>query len=204
MYITLQDLAPPDVYATLIQVVIPRPIAWVLSDGGSAGYNLAPYSFFNVVSTDPPMIFISAGRKRDGSPKDTPRNIEEHGNFVVHIVHRELAEAMVETSRTLPHGQSELERLDLALAEFEGFPLPRLARCRLALACELYEIHEVGPLPQALVFGKVRSIYVEDRMWEKDARNRLKIHADRIDPIGRLGGEEYVFFGELIRIPRPR
>jgi flavin reductase (DIM6/NTAB) family NADH-FMN oxidoreductase RutF len=204
MYIELEGLSPNRIYATMTQAVIPRPIAWVLSDNGDGGYNLAPYSYFNAVSSEPPLVFISLGRKPDGSFKDSRINIEERRHFVVHIVHRDLTEPMVETSRTLPHGESEVDLIGLRLTEFEGFPLPRLEECRIALACELYEIKELGPAPQSLVFGKVRSIFVDDRVASKDAKDRLKIRAEAVDPIGRLGASEYVTFGEILSIPRPK
>jgi len=204
MYIKLAELSIPEIYQTMTQVIIPRPVAWVLSDNGSGGYNLAPYSYFNAVSSDPPLIFISAGRKPGGSFKDTRVNIEERKYFVVHIAHRELAEPMTETSRTLPHGESELERVNLEVTDFEGFPLPRLADCRVALACQLHEIKEVGSVPQSIIFGEIRAVYVDDRMVGEDAKGRRKIHADRIDPIGRLGASEYVTFGKILNIPRPK
>jgi flavin reductase (DIM6/NTAB) family NADH-FMN oxidoreductase RutF len=204
MYISLDQLSPDKVYFTMTQVVIPRPVAWVLTDNGNHTFNLAPYSYFNAICSEPPLILISAGKKPDGSLKDTRLNIEERKHFVVHIVHRELAEPMTLTSRTLPHGESELDWVNLKLAEFTGFSLPRLADCRIAMACELYEIKEVGSLPQSLIFGKVKSVYLDDSVWEEDAHGRLRIHADRVDPIGRLGGSEYVTFGRIISIPRPK
>lgn len=204
MYIDLEGLSPNRIYLTMTQTVIPRPVAWVLSDSGNGGYNLAPYSYFNAVSSDPPLVFISIGKKPDGSYKDTRVNIEERSHFVIHIAHRGLAESMTETSRTLPHGESELERIGLSVTEFEGFPLPRLNDCRVALACELYEIQELGTTPQSLVFGTVRSIYVEDEAVGTDDKGRLKVYADRVDPIGRLGASEYVTFGEILSIPRPK
>ncbi len=204
MYIDLKGLSPNRIYLTMTQTVIPRPVAWVLSDNGDGGYNLAPYSYFNAVSSDPPLVFISIGKKPDGSYKDTRVNIEERSHFVIHIAHRGLAESMTETSRTLPHGESELERIGLSVTEFEGFPLPRLKDCRVALACELYEIQELGSTPQSLVFGKVRSIYVADEVVSTDDKGRLKVYADKVDPIGRLGASEYVTFGEILTIPRPK
>jgi flavin reductase (DIM6/NTAB) family NADH-FMN oxidoreductase RutF len=204
MYIELEDLSRNQIYMTMTQTIIPRPVAWVLSDNGNGGYNLAPYSYFNAVCSEPPLIFISAGKKPDGSHKDTRVNIEQRHHFVVHIAHRELAEPMTETSRTLPHGESELDHIGLGLTEFEGFSLPRLADCRVALACELYEIQEIGPVPQSLVFGKVRSIYVDDDVVGTDDKGRLKVYADKVDPIGRLGASEYVTFGEILSIPRPK
>lgn len=204
MYIELEKLSPNQIYVTMTQAVIPRPIAWVLSDNGNGGYNLAPYSYFNAVCSDPPLVFISVGKKPDGSYKDTRVNIEKRSHFVIHIAHRGLAETMTETSRTLPHGESELDRVGLSVTEFEGFPLPRLTDCRVALACELYEIQEVGTTPQSLVFGKVVTIYVDDDVVSTDDKGRLKLHAKKVDPIGRLGASEYVTFGEILSIPRPK
>ena len=204
MYIPFDQLSTDNIYFTMTQIVIPRPVAWVLTDNGNRKFNLAPYSYFNAVCSEPPLILISAGKKPDGSFKDTRINIENRKHFVVHIAHRELAEPMTQTSRTLPHGESELDWVDLKLAEFTGFSLPRLADCRIAMACDLYEIKEVGSLPQSLIFGRVKSVYLDDSVCEEDARGRLKIHADRVDPIGRLGGSEYVTFGRIISIPRPK
>lgn len=204
MYIELDELSPNSIYATMTQVIIPRPVAWVLSDNGDGGYNLAPYSYFNAVCSDPPLVFISAGKKPDGSFKDTRLNIERRRYFVIHIAHREMAQPLTETSRTLPHGRSELDLVDLELTGFRDFPLPRLSDCRIALARELHEIKEVGAVPQSLIFGRVRIVYVSDDVTGKDPKGRLKIHADRIDPIGRLGASEYVTFGTILEIPRPK
>ena len=96
MHMDMSTMTPAEVYATLTQVVVPRPVAWVLSDNGDGGWNLAPYSYFNAISSDPPMIMLSLGRKPDGCDKDTRVNLAERGEFVVHIAHRELARESVE------------------------------------------------------------------------------------------------------------
>jgi flavin reductase (DIM6/NTAB) family NADH-FMN oxidoreductase RutF len=204
MYIELARLSPNEVYFAMTQTVIPRPIAWVLSDNGNGSYNLAPFSYFNGICSDPPLIYLSVGKKSDGTHKDTRVNIEARSHFVVHLVHRELGEAMVETSRSLPHGESELDRIALQLTEFKGFSLPRLADCRVAFACKLHQIQEIGATPQSLILGELISIYVEDAAAGKDAKGRPKIHAAKIEPIGRLGGSEYSSFGEIFDIPRPK
>lgn len=203
MYIDLAELSPARVYFTLTQTVIPRPVAWVLSDNGDGSHNLAPFSYFTPVCSDPPLILLSLGKKPNGAPKDTRVNIERRRNFVVHIVHRELVEPMVETSRTLPHGESELSRVRLPLTEFAGFPLPRLSDCRVAFACELHALQEVGQAPQALIFGRVRSAYVADAVVHEDPKGRLVVRADAVDPVGRLGGSGYGTLGDVLTIPRP-
>lgn len=202
MIIDLASLSPNQVYFNLIQTLIPRPIAWVLSDNGDKSHNLAPFSYFNAVSSDPPLIMLSLGMKPDGAIKDTRANIEERRHFVVHIAHRELLEHVNETSRTLPHGESELARIPVELTQFDGFTLPRIAQCRVAFACELYSSQRIGT-DQTLILGQVQKIYVADEVCEQDAKGRCRILAKAIDPIGRLGADEYCTMGDVITLRRP-
>lgn len=204
MLIDLEGMDPKDAYHILTQTVIPRPIAWVLSENPEGDYNLAPFSFFTPITSNPPLLMISVGRKpAEGVAKDTRVNIEARRHFVVHIAHRELAPAVTESSRSLPHGESELTNLGLELVEFEGAGLPRLKDCHVAFACELYDIKEIGTAPQSLVFGKVNRVWVADSVTRRDDKNRLTFDGAAIDPIGRLGGSEYVTFGDVFKIPRP-
>lgn len=204
MIIDLQELTASETYFAMTQAIIPRPIAWVLSENESGDYNLAPFSYFNAVCSDPPLIMLSLGKKPDGTPKDTRANIEARGSFVVHIASSDQVHTLNASSATLAAGESEIAHLGLELAEFPGSPLPRLADCRLAMACELYQVMELGPLPQALIFGRLTLLYVEDGVAEQDQKGRLKIHADRLDPLGRLGAREYFSGGEIITVPRPK
>ncbi len=204
MQIDFDGMDPKEVYHILTQTIIPRPVAWVLSENPDGDYNLAPFSFFTPITSNPPLLMFSVGKKpTDGSFKDTRLNIETNRHFVVHIAHRELAEAMTETSRTLPHGESELKNIDLELTGFEGSPLPRLKDCRVALACELFEIKEIGAAPQSLIFGRINAIHVADEAITRDDKDRLRFDGSAIDPLGRLGGSEYVTFGEILKVPRP-
>ncbi|MCW8902663.1 flavin reductase family protein [Sedimenticola sp.] len=203
MIIDLDDLSTSETYFAMTQAIIPRPIAWVLSENRAGDYNLAPFSYFNAVCSDPPLIMISLGKKPDGTPKDTRVNIEARGSFVVHIAGVEQIQPLNASSATLPSGESEITHLGLELAEFPGSRLPRLAECRLAMACELYEVMELGPVPQALVFGRLTHLYIEDGVAEQDSKGRLKIHADRLNPLGRLGAREYFAGGKIITLPRP-
>ncbi|WP_404363024.1 flavin reductase family protein [Marinobacter sp.] len=203
MIIDLEELTAAEIYHAMTQTVIPRPVAWILSENPEGDYNLAPFSFFTAIGSSPPLIMVSAGRKPTGEFKDTRTNIEARGHFTIHIAHRELAAAMTETSRVLPHGDSELANVDLELVDFEGFSLPRLADCRIAFACELYEIKEIGDQPQSLIFGEIKRIYIADEATGIDDKGRFRVDASRVDPIGRLGGSEYASFGETLVIPRP-
>ncbi len=203
MIIDLSTLSAGHVYGTLIQTVVPRPVAWVLSENANGRLNLAPFSYFNAVCSDPPLVMLSVGHKPDGSEKDTRVNIRERAHFVIHIAHRELAEILTQSSASLPAGESELERLGLATVDFPGSALPRLADCRIAFACRRYDIRELGPGRQALILGQVNHVYVDDTVATVDEHGRVHLAADRVDPIGRLGGSQYVTFGEILDIPRP-
>ena len=203
MNIDLSELTANQVYGAMVQTVLPRPVAWVLTKNAKAGYNLAPFSYFNAVCSEPPLIMLSIGRKPDGSDKDTRVNIRERKAFVIHIAHRELAEAVTASAATLPAGESEVEELGLQTVAFEGSPLPRLAVCRVAFACELYEYRELGPRAQALILGRVGRLYVDDALVTRDAKGRPVVAAKQMDPIGRLGGSQYVTFGQVLDIPRP-
>lgn len=205
MIVDLSTLSPNQVYHTFTQTLIPRPVAWVLSDNGNGSYNLAPFSYFTGVSSAPPILMLSVGKKPDGTIKDTWRNIEERNHFIVHIAHRGLAPQVSESAATLPHGESELQRLQLETVAFaDGISeLPRLKDCRVAFVCEKERILEIGDVPQGLIFGLVKHIYIDDSAATlKDGR--LTVDPAAIDPVSRLGGTNFGLFGDVISVPRPK
>ena len=203
MYLDFSELSPSRVYHSLIQTLVPRPIAWVLSDNGTDSFNLAPFSYFSGVASDPPLIMISVGKKPDGSLKDTRANIIERNEFVVHIAHREMAEQVTASSQTLAAGESEIEKLGLETVAFGDFRLPRLKDCRVAMACERYRVEDITS-SQAMILGRVTALYIDDAVVTEGADGRRKIHADKIDPISRLGGDDYALMGGIISVPRPK
>ena len=188
----------------MIQTLIPRPIAWVLSEIEQDRYNLAPFSYFNAVCSDPPLVMLSVGKKPDGSFKDTRVNIEQRRDFVVHIAHRDMLQDLNQSSATLDADVSELDQLGIETTAFEGSRLPRIEACRIACACECYEIHELGSTPQSIIYGRVRHIYIDDGITSVNEKGRLKVHADRLAPVSRLGADEYMGFGEIICLARPK
>ncbi|QXD24835.1 flavin reductase family protein [Opitutia bacterium ISCC 51] len=202
MILSFENLSPNEVYYTLIQSIVPRPVAWVLSEHENGSYNLAPFSYFNGVSSSPPIVSISVGRKDDGSQKDTWNNIENRNHFVIHIPHREMAEAVTASAASLGQGESEIEHLKLETESVEGWPLPRLKESRIALLCERFAIHAIGAAPQGLILGKVTAAYLDDTVAEQTG-NRLKIDAKKLDPIARLGGNDYTTLGDILTIVRP-
>lgn len=204
MDIDLTEMSPGQIYATMTQALIPRPIAWVLSENENGNYNLAPFSYFTGISSRPPLLMLSIGKKPDGAPKDTLANIEARKDFVVHIAHGEQMGYLNQSSAVYDAGVSEVDELGLELAELKGSRLPRIADSRLAMACELHEIIPMGEVPQALIFGRINSIYVDDAVGDSDAKGRFKINAKKLDPLSRLGVGEYSGFGEVMQLSSPK
>lgn len=203
MIIDIAEMSPPEAYFTMTQTVIPRPICWALSLNHDNTYNLAPFSYFNAVASDPPLIMFSVGLQPDGGLKDTLTNIRDRAEFVVNIASVNQLPVLNQTSATLPYGSSEVDASQIELAEIEGFELPRVADCKIALMCERYQIQTIGNRQQSLIFGEIKSIYVDDDCADITDKGRLKIFANRVQPLARLGAGEYVTFGEILQAKRP-
>ena len=204
MIIDFNKLTAGQRYFQMIQTLVPRPIAWVLTENENGTLNLAPFSYFTAVCSDPALIMISAGRKSPGVEKDTRVNIEARRQFVVHIPDFSQLEAMNASSETLPAGVSEVEKLGLETVTREGFPLPLLADCRAAYACRLHEIHEMGNARQAVIYGEVTALYLDESIIDESVTERVKVDAMRLDPIARLGANEYARLVEVIWKQRPK
>ncbi len=204
MLINSKDFNSDQLYFLMIQTIIPRPIAWVLSDNGNQTYNLAPFSFFNAVCSNPPIIMISMGWKDETTKKDTWLNIDHREHFVVHIASAEHAHDVSNSSASLAFGESEVNKFLFETEKLDGWPLPKLKKPKVALLCKKYAIHELGPDPQALILGEVTSFWIDDKIITLDNKQRIKIDPFQLNPLGRLGGPEYILLGEKITIPRPK
>src|SRR5271154_3578615 len=121
MRIDCNQYSTDQIYFLMIQLVIPRPIAWVLSDNGNGTYNLAPFSFFNAITSNPPILMLSVSWKDEALRKDTWVNISERNHFVVHIPSVEQIHEVSATSSVLPHGVSEIDKFHIPLEHIEGW-----------------------------------------------------------------------------------
>lgn len=200
MHIDLSSLSPVQTYATMTQTIVPRPIAWILTENQTGSYNLAPFSYFNAMSSDPAMTIMSVGT-RDGELKDTRINLEQREFAVIHIAHREMAKQMTQSAATLARDVSEVSEIGLKTVDMAGSALPRLADCRVAYAAKLVDTKMIKD--QWLAFLELTHLYLDDNIVGEDQKGRLKVLADKLDPIGRLGGGEYVMAGDLVTIARP-
>ncbi|MFV8462619.1 flavin reductase family protein [Vibrio campbellii] len=203
MNLKLDTLAPTQIYHLMTQTVVPRPIAWALTESADQEYNLAPFSYFTPVSSNPPLLMLSVGKKPSGEIKDTTRNAHETGKLVIHIASSSSAEVMTATAATLEHNESEVTANDIELVEFEVFSLPRVKQCAVAFGCTLYEVKEVGEVPQSLIFAQIEQVYIAEEVIDKE-NDRLKIDALALDPLSRLGGGEYATLSNVFSVTRPK
>jgi len=185
-----------DVYRFIVSAVVPRPIALVSSIGADGGTNVAPFSYFNAISSAPPLVGIAIS-DRAGDPKDTLRNIRDTQEFVVNVVSEAILDAMVRTAGEWPRGTSEFGLAGFTPAPSERVRPPYVAESPLQLECLL---HREIPLGNSiLVVGEVVLARVRDEMLT-DGR----VDPAKLAPVGRLGGEFYAPLGPVLRRSRPK
>lgn len=168
-----------DNYKLLTNLVVPRPIAWVTSLGPSGVVNLAPFSFFNAVGSDPLYVIISIGHNEAGEPKDTANNIQASGEFVVNMVTEDLFDAMNISAADFPPWESELAAVNLHTAASVHIKAPRVAKAQASLECKLFSAQVLGA--NTLFIGEVVMFHVADHLLDS------RLHIKNFAPIGRLG-----------------
>lgn len=182
-------------FKVLTGTVIPRPIAWVSTMSQSGVTNIAPFSYFNLVSTQEPMISISV-RKDGGLQKDTSRNIFATKEFVVHLVSLEYLEVVNQSSYPLPYEESEIDRLGLTLAPSTNITVPGIKESKVRLEC-VYATH-VSFESTDLFIGRVVGIHLDEGVYEDG-----KINIDHLHIVSRLAGANYGLIGKVIPMPKP-
>jgi flavin reductase (DIM6/NTAB) family NADH-FMN oxidoreductase RutF len=190
-----------EVYRTLVEVVTPRPIAWVTSMDPEGRVNLAPFSFFNAFGANPPVVVFSPVRRRDGTKKDTLLNVEATGEFVLHAAVEPLAEQVNLSSTELPHGASEVELAGLTLCPSSRVRVPRITEAPVSLECRVLQIIPVGdgPLSTNLVLGEVLMFHIDDGVLDRSGR----VDPRKLRTIARLGGSDYCRTTDLFAMDRP-
>ena len=188
MQIIPDQVSASTVYTTMVQTITPRPIAWVSTLSPAGITNLAPFSYFNGVSTKPAAIMFSAVDKPGGIRKDTVRNIEANRQFVVNVVPYRLGEPMFKTSLEYEYEVSEFEKAGLTAAPSQRVQPPRVAESPIHLECELLRIVSLGDSMQShIVIGEIVLIDLDDAILNAQG----EIDATQVDSIGRMGGRTY-------------
>jgi flavin reductase (DIM6/NTAB) family NADH-FMN oxidoreductase RutF len=200
MLFDFETLATQDRYKLLVSTVVPRPIAWVVTQDTQGRLNAAPYSFFNVFSADPPVVVFGIGGRKPGNVKDTGQNIRETGQFTVCLVNQATAEPMNITAIDFPPEVDELEAAKLTTAPSSKVKPPRIAESPVAFECERFLIVELNT-DRALVLGRVVAMHVRDDCV-LDAQ-RCHIDTPKLDLIGRMhGGGWYTRTTDRFEMPR--
>ena len=200
MLFDFTTLSPNDCYKLLVATVVPRPIAWVVTQAPNGQNNAAPYSFFNVLSGDPPLVAIGIGGRAPGDVKDTGANIRTSGQFVVNLVAMNNADAMNVTAIDFPPHVDELAQAGLTTIPSTKVLPPRIAESPVALECERFATLEVG-LERALVLGRVVAMHIKDEAIIDPAR--CYVDTAKLDLIGRMAGAGgYVQTNNTFELPR--
>lgn len=187
-------------YKFLIGSIIPRPIAFVTTISKDGVLNGAPFSYFNIVSSNPPMISLSIQRT-SGKQKDTARNIIESKEFVVHIVDEQNVEKINKTAASLPPDQSEIELANLTPVDSVKISVPGVKEAKIRMECKLEHALELGGLDSPgcdFIIGKVVQFHIDCDIYENGRINPRGLAA-----VSRLAGTNYAKIGEIFSIDRP-
>lgn len=201
MRIDPREWPSADVYKLLTAIVVPRPIAFVSTIGPTGVLNLAPFSFFTGVCNDPPMVCFSATR-RDGEKKDTVRNIEFAGEFVINVVDEAIAEAMNATSADFPSEISEFEVAGLTPIASDLVRPARVAESPASMECRVVQIIELGEAPRqaSLTIGEVLRFHLRDDLYIENG----KVDVAKLRAVGRLVGDLYCHTDGIFAMKRPQ
>jgi len=182
-------------------LVVPRPIGWITTIDGHGRVNLAPFSFFNAFGANPPVVVFSPTLRRDGGKKDTLRNVEATGEFVLNAAVEPLAEKMNLSSKELPYGQSEVELAGLNLVPSVKVKPPRIAETPVTMECRLLQIVPLGkgPIAGNLVIGEILVMHIDEAVLDGKGR----IDPRKLQTIARLGGDYYCRTSNLFEMKRP-
>lgn len=186
-------------YKLLVSTIVPRPIAWVVSQDLKGRINAAPFSFFNAFSGNPPIVGMGIGSRKTGEPKDSRANIQETRQFVVNLVSENLAEKMNITAIEFAADTNELMEAGLTTQPSVHVKPPRIAESPVALECELFQIIDLGE--NALVLGRVLAMHIQDDAV-LDAKKSY-IDTPKLRLLGRMHGTGwYARTSDLFQMPR--
>ena len=191
-------LSPADRYKLLGGLVVPRPIALVTTQDADGRTNAAPFSFFNVLAEEPPLVVLGIGVSASGGAKDTTNNIRDSGEFVIHLVDEAIAEAMNLCAIDLPPERSEIEVAGFSLLPSERVAPGRIAEAPVALECRRYVTLQPGQ-ERYIILGEVLLLHVRDGIVDPE---RLRVVHESYAPIGRLFGGGYVKTHDRFEMPR--
>ncbi len=193
-----------DLYFLMISAIVPRPIAWVSTQDKEGRTNLAPFSYFQGITSKPPLLSICIGHRRwrgEMVKKDTLRNIEETGEFVVNVATEALVREVNHSSAEYPPEESEIEAVGLTALPSDLVKPPRIKESPIHFECKLDRVILLGSPPlTGLVIGEVVRFHIDDSVWNVE---EAMVDAAKLKPLSRLGGEWWGATRDLFKLPRP-
>ncbi|GGI03636.1 flavin reductase family protein [Mammaliicoccus vitulinus] len=196
-----EALSQKENYKLLIGSIIPRPIALVTTQSDSGLLNIAPFSFFNVVSSDPPILSIAVQRV-NGEPKDTARNILQNNEAVVHIVDTDNVKDANQTAALLSPDESEIERTEFEQVDSVEVSVPGLKQSKVRFETVLKEdivIKKDGEPVSDLLLLEVKYYHFDEAIYDNGYINK-----DELSAVSRLAGNDYAEIGKTFTIERPQ
>lgn len=184
-------------YKLLIGLVIPRPIAWVSTWSENGVANCAPFSFFNVISEEPPLCILSFNRRSDGAMKHTLKNIRRTGEFVVNLADEGTANAMHASGEEIPESESEFARSGLTPVPAAMVKHPRIGEAAASLECRVERRIEFGP-EREMVVGEILLIHAREGIIDPKTK---RISEERYRPVGRLFASRYCTTRQRFDLP---
>ncbi len=201
MIVNPDEHLPKDIYKLMIGAIVPRPIAFVSTISAAGVRNLAPFSFFTGVGSNPPAVcFCPARRESDGARKDTLRNVLETGEFVVNVVSEEIAAQMNMCAADFEPEIDEFEIAGLTSVPSDLVKPPRVGESPIQMECRLLQTVEIcdQPLGATLVIGRVLRFHIADELFDD-----FRIDPDKLRAVGRMGGPTYTRTLDRFSLPRP-
>ncbi len=200
MEIDVSKLPKSQVYKLMTSVIVPRPIAWISTISKDGVPNVAPFSYFAGVSSEPPLLMVSIGSKEEGIKKDTWKNIEETGDFVVNMVTKELLEKMNLTSAPFDENVDEFDVAKLTKKPASVVKAPLIAESPVNIECRKFQILEIGSM--GIIFGEVLKVHVRDDILNE----KVYVDTTKLEIVGRLGGANYCIVSKdnTIELRKPK
>lgn len=197
------ELTERENYKLLIGSVIPRPVAVVTTKSVNNIVNIAPFSYFNIVSSNPPILSLAIQRKQD-TVKDTAKNILETREAVIHILDEDNVEEANKTAANLPNEESELHLTELTLTDSAIISVPALTEAKVRFETTLYEHVEIrnkNKVTADLFLLEVQKYHLNETVYDEKTG---RIDPRKLNTVSRLAGNDYAAIGEIFTIARPQ
>ena len=186
MELDLEGQLAERAYPILASLVTPRPIAFVTTVSPDGKVNAAPFSFFNLLGANPPILAFAPGDREDGTPKDTARNIRLTHEFVVNLVDEAIAEAMNKCAASLPYGENELIPAGLHSTPSTAVKPPRILESPVSLECQEWGTLQIGD--NRVVIGLIKRVHLREELFDTEQQ---RIRTDRLFLIGRMASPHW-------------